>query len=157
MTDQSVKLSKMTQSDLDACGELVGQLELFRRYSFGSDAACRLLGRALDDGRSVLLVARDEPKVLGFAWLVPRGGFDRSGYLRLIAVAPEAHGRGVGRLLMSALERDHLQPGGIVVLASEQNPAAHRFYEALGYRAVGCLPAYVRADQDERIYYKPPG
>ncbi len=92
----------------------------------------------------------------GFAWFVRRGAFDRSGYLRLIAVDDRFLGRGAGQLLMAELERRHLARGGIVLLAAATNVGAHRFYERLGYRHVGELPDYVKPGLHERIYYKPP-
>lgn len=151
-----ITTAKMREEHLGACGRIVDALELFGRYGLSGDAAERLLGRALAEGRADLRVALDaQGEVQGFAWFVPRGAFDRSGYLRLIAVDPGCRA-GAGRRLLQALEADHLAQGGVLLLSTSDNKAAHRFYEGLGYRQVGRLPGYVRPDLDELIFYKPP-
>lgn len=148
-------LQPMGARHLDGCAAIVGRLELFRLYHFTEESAKRLLAGALTDARSDLLVAGLGEEVAGFAWFVQRGAFDRSGYLRLIAVDETYRGRGVGQLLMGALEQRHLSQGGITLLASSENAGAHRFYERLGYRHVGEIPDYVRPGLHERIYFKP--
>jgi ribosomal protein S18 acetylase RimI-like enzyme len=149
-------IGKMDAHHLDACARIVGELELFRAYDFTPAVARRLLGRALEEGRSDLVVALQGEDVAGFAWFVPRAGFDRSGYLRLIAVDPAQKGGGLGQRLLGHLEQAHLKDGGILLLASAHNTSAHRFYERMGYRPVGELPDYVRPGTSEKIFFKPP-
>jgi ribosomal protein S18 acetylase RimI-like enzyme len=150
-----LSIVSMGRRHLDGCGRVVDGLELFARYRFSGVAASQLLGAAMDEGRCDLRVAVDRrDDVTGFAWLVPRGGFDRSGYLRLIAVGSGHRGAGVGRRLVEALEETHLRHGGIMLLASADNTGARRFYERLGYRQVGLLPGYVVPDLDELIFFK---
>ena len=146
---------------LAACAAIVGRLDLFQRYGFGEEQASRLLGVAAGEPRAVLLVAEEDgategDSVAGFVWFVRRGAFDRSGYLRLIAVDDRWQGRGAGQSLLAELERRHLSEAGILLLAEASNTAAHRFYERLGYRPVGEIPDYVKAGLSERIFYKPP-
>jgi ribosomal protein S18 acetylase RimI-like enzyme len=158
MREDPLRVASLEPGFIDACAAIVGRLELFRVYRYGEEAARRGLTAALADGRADLLVALAPGAVVtGFAWFVPRGAFDRSGYLRLIAVDDRFQGQGVGQILMDELERRHLAAGGIVLLASAQNTAAHRFYERRGYRHVGELPDYVGSGLHERIYYRPPG
>ena len=139
-----------------ACAAIVGRLDLYRRYGFGEQAAARLLAAALCEPRAVLLVAGEAGEVAGFAWFVRRGAFDRSGYLRLIAVDERWQGRGAGQELLGELERRHLAEGGILLLCESSNAAARRFYERLGYSPVGELPDYVKPGLHEKIFYKPP-
>lgn len=149
------RVRPMRSADLPACAAIVARTPLFARYGLSSEAVSRQLGAALDEPRSTMLVATGPgDALLGFAWFVERGAFDRSGYLRLIAVAPEQTRSGLGRALIAALEARHLARGGIVLLAAEDNALAHRFYEGLGYAHVGDLPAYVGSGLDERIYFK---
>jgi ribosomal protein S18 acetylase RimI-like enzyme len=181
----SLRADAMEAGHVAACAAIVGRLPLFEPYGYGEAAARRDLERALAEGRADLRVALDEDDlgssrrgrrcgktdlgssrrgrrcgktemVAGFAWLVPRGAFDRSGYLRLIAVDDRRQGQGVGQLLINDLEERHLARGGIVLLAAAANAGAHRFYERLGYVEVGLLCDYVKPGLDERIYYKPP-
>jgi len=151
----SLQVVSMRPEHVAACGDIVEALELFRSYRFDGAAAVRLLRRELQRGQADLQVALDEGRVAGFAWFVERGAFDRSGYLRLIAVDPRCRGQGVGQRLLLALEQKHLQQGGIVLLASASNEPAHRFYAGMGYRQVGVLPGYVLPEMDEVIFFKP--
>ena len=155
--DEMILVRKMDRRHVELCACIVGRLDLFRQYAFSAETCQRLLLAELERQTTCLLVAQDENKeVTGFAWFVPRGGLDRSGYLRLIAVDPEVAGLGVGQALLLELERRYLKPAGILVLASEGNAAAHRFYENMGYTQVGSIPEYVQPGLDERLYYKAP-
>jgi ribosomal protein S18 acetylase RimI-like enzyme len=145
----------MTAADVPRCAAFTAELELQRRYGVTEASARRQLEAALSSGRAELLVAEREGSVIGYAWFIPRGAFDRSGYLRLLAVASPYHGQGIGAALLAELEDKHLAAGGIVLLASTFNTRAHRFYERMGYRQVGLIPAYVGPGLDERVYFKP--
>jgi ribosomal protein S18 acetylase RimI-like enzyme len=156
MNEATLCLSTMSEEHLAACGQIVEQLELFKIYQYGGAAAQRHLRQALLEERADLLVVLQGATVAGFVWFVPRGAFDRSGYLRLIAVDKRFTGQGVGQLLLDELERKHLAQGGIVLLAAASNTGAHRFYERRGYQQVGLLPDYTKPSLHERIYYKAP-
>ena len=55
-----------------------------------------------------------------------------SGCLDQLFVSPEAHGRGIGRLLLD-LAKDRL-PRGLWLRTAEDNHRARRFYERNGFR-----------------------
>ncbi|WP_078898332.1 GNAT family N-acetyltransferase [Streptomyces sp. CNQ-509] len=74
--------------------------------------------------------------------------------LEKLAVAAEAHGRGVGRALAAALVAD-ARAAGIEVLtldARGDNDAALRLYRSLGFTEYGRLPGFVAVG--ERRYDK---
>jgi ribosomal protein S18 acetylase RimI-like enzyme len=138
-----------------ACGVLLTEVPLFVRYGLTAAVAADRLLAASVDPRHTVLVVLDGVDVVGLAWVVREGGFARSAYLKQLAVAPRAQGQGVGARLMDEVERRHLQPAGIVLLATATNAAAQRFYEARGYGRVGMMPRYAHPDHDEVIYLKP--
>lgn len=114
--------------------------------------------RALEnpDAHVIGALKKNSDELLGFAWFLKTGAFGRSGYLRLISVAPSAKGMGIGRALLGHLEELYLVPNGILLLATTTNSEAHRFYEKMGYRRVGEIPDYLKPGIHETIFQKPP-
>ena len=94
------------------------------------------------EGRA-FLVAEVAGQVLGLATWGPfrKGpGYARTGE-HTVVVDPGAHGQGVGRALMQALERQAAARGlGVLVAGvSAENAGALAFHTAIGYRRVGHL------------------
>jgi predicted N-acetyltransferase YhbS len=130
--------------------ETVGEITV-RAYVAGgflepdtSGYAAKLRNAADRARRAELLVAVDGEKVVGSVTLVRHGDayaeLARPGEMefRMLAVAPEAAGRGVGRLLVQAvLDRARADGGSRVVLSSLDSMAvAHRLYDRMGFARV---------------------
>ena len=133
---------------------LVGAQPLFSRYgttATGLEQAWRA-GVAAEER---VLGAVEEGRLLGVAWLAPRGAFARSPYLRLLAVAPDAAGRGIGTQLMEACERwAFARADDLFLLVNDDNVAAIGFYARRGFRAIGHVHGYVLPDLHETIMRK---
>lgn len=149
-------LRPLKAAELDPVYAWIEKNPLFAKYRMDRGSLASALERATADPEAVVLgaFAAATGSLLGFAWFLKRGAFGRSGYLRLIAVDPEAKTKGVGRALMESLEAAFLAPNGILLLATETNREAHAFYERIGYRKVGALPDYVRPGLTELLFYK---
>lgn len=91
------------------------------------------------------IVAEDDSGIPGYATYVQfRGG---AGYARCmehtIHTAPQAHGRGLGRRLMQAVE-DHARDAGhrlMIGAITGSNAGSIAFHAALGYAEWGRIPA----------------
>lgn len=133
---------------------------LFERYGVRPPTLAASLARAIDRGEPVE-VATEGPAARGFAWWTPTGAFARSPYLRLLVVAPDATGAGVGARLMDAVEAAAFAVAtDLFALANVDNPGARRFYARRGYAEVGRLDDYVAPGLHEVVLRKrrpPPG
>lgn len=96
---------------------------------------------------SVALVAKAEAALLGFA-IMEFG--EETAHLNLLAVAPEARRRGVGRQLIRWLEETACTAGTFVIRLELRagNAEALGFYRSLGYSESGRVPGYYQGIED---------
>ncbi|GAB3276455.1 GNAT family N-acetyltransferase [Parasphingorhabdus pacifica] len=127
--------------------EAVGELTAHAYLEGGHISETSDYGQVLRDAghraaNAELLVCVDGDKVLGSVTVARHGDryADIAGpgelEFRMLAVAPEAAGRGVGRELVRAvLDRARAEGLDRVVLSSQESMTiAHRLYESLGFR-----------------------
>jgi len=107
-------------------------LQLYR--SVGWDApGMDQIEKALE-GSLATFCACDGDTPVGMARLIGDGGM--SFYIKDFAVLPEHQGKGIGQLLMNAMEywvREQLQPGWVVSLELISSKGREPFYEKFGF------------------------
>ena len=139
-------------TDADACAAIVVATPLWQRSGRAAERWATMLTEAARD--DVVLVLDDDAPI-GFAWIVPRGAFGRSAYLRMIGIAPGRRSAGLGARLLDAFERLALAQGpDAFLLVSEDNVDARRFYERHTYAVVGRIPDYPTAGATELLLRK---
>jgi len=114
----------------------------------------------LDPSRRVLLVAREDGRVVGTVQVVraeAENGAHRAEVQRL-GVLAAARGRGIGRqLLEAAVERARSLGLRLLWLTTHADTGSDRFYEVVGWSRLGAMPAYsARPDgtlADGAFYY----
>lgn len=162
------RVRQAASEDADAVyslGETIAQQPLMVRYGVAGQrlgAELRTLvtdSSVTDQHLLVAEAAHQAGELAGFARVLSGGRhggqFGRGGYLKLIALRPGYEGRGIGSLLLSAVEKTVSEGSpDLFLLASDFNHGAHRFYERSGYRRVGELPEFVCAGVNEVIYWK---
>jgi len=142
-------IEALSAGDLATAAELVVAHSNFAPYHLTQPALERRFQQALQAGDSLWLV-RVDGRATGVAWLVGEGAFARSPYLRLIAVASGAEGRGVGSSLMEVVEGAAFDVAAdLFLLVTSSNVAAQRFYQRRGFQAIGTLHDYVVPGVDE--------
>lgn len=140
--------------DIRPLSEALALLPLMQRYSRPAGAIAESLDCALTRGDG-LLVFDDGNGAQGLSWFLLSGTFALGGYLRLMAVSPYAHRKGIGSALLVAYEAAvAAQSRHTFLLCSDFNVGAQRFYERHRYSQVGRLPSFVVAGVDELIYWK---
>ena len=151
----------MNSTDIAVIAGWIARLPLWQRYQLTESRAERTLQAGLQAGDLLLVIdgMRDDglsDSACGLVWVIRRGAFGRSPYLRLLGVKDGHAGQGLGAALLAHAERivyedaDHL-----FLLVSDFNTSAQRFYQRQGYCQVGALPGYVLPDVAELLYWKP--
>jgi len=147
-------LRLLRETDVDDVALWMAEVPLWKRYGVTAASAAAQFKRGIADGAHIL-VAEQDKFVRGFAWVVRRGAFDRSGYLKLLGIHPAAQGSGLGAQLLAAAEAHvRTEAREMILLCSDFNTDAQHFYERHGYRKVGELPDYVVKGITEFIYEK---
>jgi ribosomal protein S18 acetylase RimI-like enzyme len=147
----------MTKSDTPACAAIACASVVGERYGFDPAALADNLAAAIEKG-GILFVAELQDRVIGFAWVDPRGAFSSAPYLRLIAVDNSFQGSGVGSSLLAEFEARTTSVGrDYCLLVSDFNEGAQAFYERQGYRKAGALPDFARPGIAEILMVKKHG
>ncbi|MCX4535092.1 GNAT family N-acetyltransferase [Streptomyces sp. NBC_00841] len=123
--------------------EALTELALASKGHWGYDeaflAACRdeLTMHAADIDRRRTAVAEEDGRVLGFTTL---DGTPPEGALGMMFVAPDALGRGIGRLLFEHTMTEARRLG-FACLTIDADPNAEPFYLAMGAVRIGATPS----------------
>ena len=142
---EDVRIEGAAGLDANDCRRLVLRNDPWRSLGYGEADIDRIVrGSAADS----VLLARVGDRVVGFAHTAP--GVLLGEYLKMLAVEPEQQASGIGRALMSELERRAFQRWPNVYLCvSDFNQAARGFYRRLGYEEVGVLQDLLVPGQGE--------
>ncbi len=100
-----------------------------------------------------LWIAREAGAPAALLALAPRG-FAGAPYLKTLAVAPQARGRGWGTRLLRFAEARFARQGRLFLLVSSFNTGAQRLYWRHGYQKRGVLPDFVAPGYSEWILSK---
>ncbi len=147
-----VTIRPLALADVPDIARWVAATPLWQRYRATEASFAERLTNGLANGATIF-VAERASAVIGFVWLVARGAFNRSAYIQLIGVRPEARSGGVGRALMEFAEA-RAESRDIFLLVSDFNTDAQKFYARLGYKQVGKLDDYVVEGIAELIFWK---
>lgn len=151
MTDP-ITIRPLAPADIPGIASWVAATPLWQRYNVTEPGFAERLSNGLANGATIF-VAERAGGVLGFVWLVARGAFNRSAYIQLIGVRPDARTGGVGRALMEFAEAQ-ATTRDMFLLVSDFNTDAQNFYARLGYKPVGKLDDYVIQGVSELIFQK---
>jgi ribosomal protein S18 acetylase RimI-like enzyme len=136
-------------ADLDA-------LVALERASFATDhLSRRQYGKHLRSASAAVLAAVDASGLLGKAVVFFRSNSDIA-RLYSIAVADAARGRGLGEALLTAVEGAAQRYGArrMRLEVRQDNAAAIRLYERLGYRRFGAYAGFYEDGTDAWRYEK---
>ena len=140
-----VRVERAAMEDLDEIYEI--EVECFGRESYGK----WIYRWLLRDKRTIFLKAVKDDFILGFVvGRVERSGKRLVGRIYTLNVRPELRGRGIGKLLMKAIEESFKREGcgEIILEVAVDNIPAINLYRRMGYRVVERLENYYGAGRD---------
>jgi ribosomal protein S18 acetylase RimI-like enzyme len=101
-----------------------------------------------------VMVAEDNGHALGI--IVCQPDFLLGQFIALLAVRPEAHGRGIGRALVLRIEQATFKTRRWLYVSSDSaNQSAARFYKKLGFSRIARLPGLLGEKKTEVLWRKP--
>jgi ribosomal protein S18 acetylase RimI-like enzyme len=123
--------------------------------------ACELLDAYLDDppGSGYYhLVAEEGGKVAGYVCYGPAPITEGTWDIYWIAVDRNIQGKGIGRELMAAAEKEIIQAAGRLILVETSSKAGYEktnlFYQRLGYQEVCRITDFYMIGDDKIVYEK---
>ena len=140
-----------TETDQTALGAVAEAVGLFPAASIPD-----MIAPALAGGSDIWLVWDRDATIDSLAYARPEEMTDRVWNVLALGVAPQAHGKGVGRTLLGAVEA-RLPDAGLLIVETTHLPeqeAARAPHTAAGFREQGRVPEFYADGEDKIIYAK---
>ncbi|WMT52033.1 MAG: GNAT family N-acetyltransferase [Ferroplasma sp.] len=118
-------------------------ISIVEKKAFGEGAYSNyMLKMMLKSPHSFTMVIEDGSSIYGYATIEPLDS--RSVDIESIGIIPEQHGRGLGSLLIEAMEAEAARRGyrEVFLEVREKNTGAINFYKKHGYSIFEFLPGY---------------
>lgn len=153
MTD-IIATRAMVRADLAAVSTILDGTGLFPATMLPDMAEPFLSGQA----PHIWVVACADTAVLGFAYCEPERMTDGTYNLLAIAVDPDRQGRGVGQVLVGAIERAVRDARGRILLVETSSlpeyDRTRRFYEQLAFDREAVVREFYTIGEDKIIFWK---
>ena len=144
----------MQRDDLSALEGVLDQTGLFPSELLRPMAEPWLVGHA----DHCWLVALDQQRPIGFAYVEPERMTEGTFNLLAIAVEPALQARGAGRALVSDVMRRLQERGGRVLIIEtsslDEFAATRAFYEVLAFTPEARIRDFYRKGEDKLVYWK---
>jgi len=133
-----VIIRKALMNDLPILADLFNLYRIFYRKEPDIEEAERFLQERMHNNESVIFVAEENEKLIGFTQLYPQFSstrMKRSWLLNDLYVLKEFRGRGVAKLLMDAAKQlaNQTQSAGILLETEKSNAIGNRLYPSAGF------------------------
>nr|WP_263323441.1 GNAT family N-acetyltransferase [Neobacillus sp. Marseille-Q6967] len=132
-------IEKATLQDLEALTELFDLYRIFYKQESDLQGARNFIKDRIENGESVIFIAKDEEDSVGFVQLYPTFSsvsMKRSWVLNDLYVKKNARKNGVGEQLLQAAITYAKETGakGLLLETASDNLTAQRLYERIGFK-----------------------
>ncbi|WP_242221619.1 GNAT family N-acetyltransferase [Bacillus cereus group sp. BfR-BA-01380] len=133
-----MKIYQATMEDLQGVASLFNEYRMFYRQDFNIEKAEQFLRERLERKESIIFVAVEDGKYVGFTQLYPSFSsisMKRLWILNDLFVQKEARGTGVGKELLAKAKQFAVETGakGLKLQTEVDNATAQRLYVGNGY------------------------
>lgn len=153
MTDQ-IDVRPMVRDDLPAIAPILDATGLFPAEMLADMAAPFLAG----DAPHIWLTASIDGRRCGFSYCEPERATDGTFNLLAIAVMPEDHGKGIGSMLVAALEaRLRAQAARVLIVetsALDEYADTWAFYRARGFVEEARIRDFYSEGEHKIVFWK---
>lgn len=131
-----ITIEKLKSQDME---ELLNLYKELTSYENNLEESVRIYEDMLNDDKYILLVAKEDNKIVGSALGITclLIGLEGKRFLVIedVIVRNELRGKGIGKLLMSELDKFAVENNCAysILVSSGKRVDAHHFYEKLGY------------------------
>jgi ribosomal protein S18 acetylase RimI-like enzyme len=140
-----MRIRKASPAQARRQADWIAGIEPWRGLGYRAPALARWLARVAR--RGWVRVAVEGDVVIAVMVLQPE--FLLGSYISLLAVRPDAQGRGAGRALVAAAARLERGRRWLYTSSDARNRAASLFYGRLGFSRIGRLPGLIRDGRTE--------
>ena len=138
----------------DDLAGIIRDSSIQERYFKDMDRLKRSLSQAAEEGE--LYTGRLDGRTVAVLRLSMRGFCGLYPYIKLLGVAPDCRGRGIGLFMLDNAERLARESGArkITLMVSDFNERAQSFYREYGYEPLGIIRDAVLDGIDEHLMIK---
>ena len=149
----NVAIRKAEKEDLRGCVSALENSALSTAYFQTEESRVSAAKEAIDSGNTYVAFYEDE--CVGFVYYIEQGAFHAFHYIHLIAVKEDYRGKGIGKELLSYVEKVLFETRDkIFLVVGDYNPGGRIFYEKSGYTYIGTIPNLYRDGVNEDIMMK---
>jgi [ribosomal protein S18]-alanine N-acetyltransferase len=150
MTNISIKpITSLIEQEW--CARLMAESEPWISLKRSFEDGMILMQQPADEIQAFIAMEATTP--MGFVLIKLKGAF--VGYIQVIAVSPQARGKGIGSLLLDHVEAIIFQKSpNAFICVSSFNHRARKLYESRGYQLLGTLDNYLENGFSEHLLRK---
>lgn len=133
-----ILIRRATQADLSQLAEIFDKYRIFYRKESDIEAARKFLGERMDANESIIFVATEGEKLVGFTQLYPQFSstrMKRSWLLNDLYVLEEFRGRGISKELLETAKQLAIETesAGLLLETEKSNAVGNRLYPSVGF------------------------